>query len=444
MAADNEEAEVTTSAPPPPLVLDGTAKLQLAVLLGTNFLIQMGVGMIITVLPLFAQSIGFGAAGIGLIIALPQLTKLALNLPIGHLVDVYGRKPCLVWGSLIDAAGQLATGLSTALAPLVPARLLVGVGSATGGVTGPATTAYTMDVVGNFPDHSGTLLGLIQAVGFLAFAVGPTIGGWLAERTTPAMPFLVLGLMQLVCVPLKLLLPETLTAERRAIIEAENAPNSNANAEGGGGDGMASTDGAGGLAGLRTSMGGMFASYRQLLADPRQIALLAMKCGFLCGLSLILTVVPLHATSVIGASAVELGRLYSFVTLLALPLSVLAGVMADRIGRKPLAIAGALTTALSIASVPFTSGKLGYSVVRALWSSGEALLITAYSALSLDVTPKERRGARNSLDNQVSDVALLFLPLIIGAVGQLVSVNAAFWLASVLMVGSVGVVAKLL
>ena len=49
-------------------------------------------------------------------------------------------------------------------------------------------------------------------------------------------------------------------------------------------------------------------------------------------------------------------------------------------------------------------------MVRALWSSGEALLITAYSALSLDVTPKEKRGARNSLDNQVSDVALLFLP----------------------------------
>ena len=181
--------------------------------------------MIITVLPLFAQSIGFGAAGIGLIIALPQLTKLALNLPIGHLVDVYGRKPCLVWGSLIDAAGQLATGLSTALAPLVPARLLVGVGSATAASRAPRRPAYTMDVVGNFPDHSGTLLGLIQAVGFLAFAVGPTIGGWLAERTTPAMPFLVLAVDAAVCVPLKLLLPETLTAERGAIIEAENAPN---------------------------------------------------------------------------------------------------------------------------------------------------------------------------------------------------------------------------
>ena len=57
---------------------------------------------------------------------------------------------------------------------------------------------------------------------------------------------------------------------------------------------------------------------------------------------------------------VELGRLYGFVAapLQQLPLSVLAGVMADRIGRKPLAIAGALTTALSIAGVPFTSGKL--------------------------------------------------------------------------------------
>ena len=45
-------------------------------------------------------------------------------------------------------------------------------------------------------------------------------------------------------------------------------------------------------------------------------------------------------------------------------------------------------------------------------SAGEALLITAYTALALDVTPEAQRGARTSLDNQVGDVALLFLPVL--------------------------------
>ena len=287
------------SPPPPPLVLDRTAKVQLAVLLSTNFMIQMGVGMIIVVLPLFAQSIGLGAAGVGLMIALPQLSKLAANLPIGYLVDVRGRKPFLIWGALIDAIGQLVTALSVSIGQLVPARLIVGVGSATGSVTGPATTAYTMDVVGKYPDHSGVLLGVLQAVGFLAFAVGPAVGGRIAERFGPKAPFLLLGLMQLICVPLKLLLPETLTAEQIAQNKASADAAASASAD------AAAVSRSGPLSGLRTSMGGMMTSYKQLLADKRQIALLAMKCSFLCGLSLILTVVPLHATAAIGASATE-------------------------------------------------------------------------------------------------------------------------------------------
>lgn len=370
--------------PPAPLVLDGAAKLQLAVLLSTNFMIQMGVGMIIVVLPLFAKSIGLGGAGVGLMIALPQLSKLALNLPVGHLVDVRGRKPFLIWGALIDAIGQLATALSVTIGQLVPARLIVGVGSATGSVTGPATTAYTMDVIGKYPDHSGTLLGVLQAVGFLAFAVGPALGGRMAERLGPTAPFLALGLMQLICVGLKLLLPETLTAEQIA----QNRANTAAAA-------VARTGSDDGESGMRSSMAGMLDSYRGLLSDRRQIALLAMKCSFLTGLSLILTVVPLHATATIGASAAELGQLYSFVTLLSLFLSPIAGVLADRVGRKWLAVGGALATAAGIAAIPLAASKTTYCLLRALWSAGEALLITAYSALALDVTPEAQRGARN-------------------------------------------------
>ena len=42
--------------------------------------------------------------------------------------------------------------------------------------------AYTMDVVGKYPEQAGLLNGIIQAFGFLAFACGPAIGGMLAER----------------------------------------------------------------------------------------------------------------------------------------------------------------------------------------------------------------------------------------------------------------------
>ena len=59
---------------------------------------------------------------------------------------------------------EVLTASSTTLGQLVPARLLVGVGSATGGTVGTATTAYTMDVVGKYPEHSGVIFGAIQVL----------------------------------------------------------------------------------------------------------------------------------------------------------------------------------------------------------------------------------------------------------------------------------------
>ena len=60
------------------------------------------------------------------------------------------------------------TAAASTMTQLVPARLIVGVGSATGGSTGAAATAYQMDVLAKYPEHSGRLLGVIQALGFLA------------------------------------------------------------------------------------------------------------------------------------------------------------------------------------------------------------------------------------------------------------------------------------
>ena len=410
------DADANVDGAAVPLKFDRTTKLQLSILLLTNFLVQMGIGMLIVILPLFCESIGLGALGVGILVAVPQLTKLLFNLPVGHLVDVVGRKPPLIAGALLDAVGQFLTASATTISGLVPARLIIGVGSATGSVTGPATLAYTMDVVGKYPAQAGLLNGVIQAFGFLAFAIGPFLGGILAQRYSPKVPFLIFGVLQLVCVPLKMLLPETLPPERR------KAP---------------------GLRSMGSVLEGIFATYRALLADKRQVALLLVKTSFLCGLSLILTIVPLHATAAWGASAADLGRVASLGTLLCLFVSPLAGYLADKVGRKPLAIGGSLVSALAVATMPVISSKLPYYFARIAWAVGEAFTITAYSTIALDVTPEDQRGARNSLDNQVGDVALLFLPVLFGVVGQ-TSFAAAFWLAASLMVVCNLLVANLL
>jgi len=91
------------------------------------------------------------------------------------------------------------------------------------------------------------------------------------------MPFKVLAAVLLLTTPLKMLLPET------------RCGGGNVGVVGGiqSEYGLQTAKGVG----LVGSMKGAIASYRALLADRRQVALLAMKLSFFCGLSLILTIV---------------------------------------------------------------------------------------------------------------------------------------------------------
>jgi MFS family permease len=96
----------------------------------SQFLLNAGFGVVIPVLPFYAQSFGLGAMGVGAIVSAPAIARIMLNLPLGKAADIYGRKPLMVGGTALSAVAQFGTGLSTDFASVVALRLLVGVGSA--------------------------------------------------------------------------------------------------------------------------------------------------------------------------------------------------------------------------------------------------------------------------------------------------------------------------
>ena len=73
------------------------------VLLGSQFVLFVGVGALLPALPLYAQSIGLSGSANGVVLSAPALAMLLLNLPAGKLVDSWGRKQMMVAGMLIIA-----------------------------------------------------------------------------------------------------------------------------------------------------------------------------------------------------------------------------------------------------------------------------------------------------------------------------------------------------
>ena len=65
-------------------MLTQQAKTQLGVVLVSSALLQLGIGMIVPILPAYASSVGLTEAHVGVVIAVPAMARACLNLPAGH------------------------------------------------------------------------------------------------------------------------------------------------------------------------------------------------------------------------------------------------------------------------------------------------------------------------------------------------------------------------
>jgi DHA1 family multidrug resistance protein-like MFS transporter len=132
--------------------------------------------------------------------------------------------------------------------------------------------------------------------------------------------------------------------------------------------------------------------------------------------------------------------IFSAFTIVSTPLTIPGGIMSDKVGRKPLVIAGLLLYALASALFPFSTESYDWIFVRALQGAGAGLFFPAITALLAEVTSSEERGHAMSVYNIGLGVGLALGPasggLLFDRYGIFVPffVCAAFALLSVVLV----------
>ena len=94
----------------------------------------------------------------------------------------------------------------------------------------------------------------------------------------------------------------------------------------------------------------------------------------------------------IGGSAFEVGLVTGAFAITGLACRPIAGNLADRRGRRPIVIAGALLSAVAGALYFIPAGVPGLVVARLFLGAGEGLVYTAGSAWVVDLAPIEKRG----------------------------------------------------
>ena len=346
----------------------------LVVILTTVFIDLVGFGIVIPVLPFYAEGTKFNATPrmVGLLFASYSVMQLIFSPILGGLSDKYGRRPVLLVSIIGTGIGFLIIGFAETLPMLFLGRILDGI---TGGNISTAQ-AYIADITTK--ENRATGMGLIGAAFGVGFVFGPAIGGILS-RWGIYVPFLfAAGLCFANAILLYFRLPETVTAQR----PPEN----------------------------RAARGRGFGQLFKAIKEPSLAFVLTIYFLFIVSFSIMTSSFSFYTMFRFGYDAQHTGLLFAYVGIIAIVIQGgLIGRLVKRFGELPLIITGALCFAISLFAVPFVGpaagGLAGLLIGGGVFSMGNSLATPALLGLASKNAPPDQQGTILGVMQSVASLA---------------------------------------
>lgn len=140
------------------------------------FLVFLGAGLVIPVLPTLKEQMHFSGTTMGMMISIFAIAQLVASPVAGALSDKIGRKKLIAIGMIIFSFSELLFGLAQAKTGFYISRALGGVAAA---MLMPSVTAYVADMttIAERPKA----MGLVSAAISGGFIIGPGVGGFIAH-----------------------------------------------------------------------------------------------------------------------------------------------------------------------------------------------------------------------------------------------------------------------
>ena len=156
-----------------------------------SFLLSMGQGVLIPVLPIFARdTFQSGDLLVGFAIAARHFGTMGFDVPAGILINRFGLQRTMISGVILFGISSIIAGLSGSFSILLFSRLLAGASFALWSIS---RHAYIASVVPN--ESRGKALSLFGGLGRIATIIGPLMGGILAEFISIRSPFFFQGII---------------------------------------------------------------------------------------------------------------------------------------------------------------------------------------------------------------------------------------------------------
>ena len=343
------------------------------------------------ILPLYLVSFGASSTVIGGVMAVFTITATVMRIPVGLLIDRIGRKPFLIAGVALFAAGNFGYMWAPSILLMLPFRMLHGIGWS-GCTTAVATLAA--DIAPQ--KRRGELIGYAAMASSLGGAIGPVAGFALLQRFEFSGVFL--GAAALLFVSLIL---------GAFVREPEHPPRNN-----------------------RREL-----KWIDLLVIPETL-LPAVAVAFLSfGHGGILTFLPIHALKLGLENPGLWFGLYALCLLLSRPV---AGPLSDRISRRAVIIPGLILNLLGIGILALASSPAWLMAAAVVAGLGTGAAQPALMTVAVDQTSAQRRGQSMAQYQCFYDLGIGLGSLTLGAFLDLVDQNFSLMYAATAVVALIG------
>jgi EmrB/QacA subfamily drug resistance transporter len=375
---------------------------------------------------------------------------------MGKLADIYGRKRMFVLGVGIFTIGSFACSLSWNILALLVFR---GVQAAGGSMIVPAAFAAMSSAA---PENKqGRTMGVLWAVTMIGPIIGPNIGGYVVQTFGWRFIFYInipIGITAIILAHAiheshgtakhhidaigALLLGGSLVALLLGIINLET---------------VALTD-------VRVFplfiVAGIllvaFVIYEKRASEPiinmaviSRGDILAFNLAMMTtimGMTCIALFVPSFGQLVLKLSVQDSGTILTAYTGTIFVMSLVGGMLIDKLGAKPLMLAGLATSCFAFIGLALFGSNLLFLILLLIIAAlGWGVVTNGFQVTILGITPKSEKGSSSAILNTFRGIGGVFTPLIGGYFLSRQSSNVAFhsifWTAAILLVISIALVA---
>jgi len=341
----------------------------LGILFLVVFIDLLGFGMVIPVMPLYAEELGAPKAWIGLLLTGYSAMQFVFAPIWGRLSDRLGRRPMLLASIAMTAVGFVGYALAPTFAWLLASRLFAGAATANLAIA----RAYVADVT--TPETRAKGMGIIGASFGLGFILGPFIGGVLSTYVSVSAPgYAAAILASLNGVAAWFILPEP-----PARVKAPQRPR--------------------------------FAAITGELRHPGIRRVLLTSLVTILAFSALEATFSLIANDVFALDRKNVNWLFAYIGVLAVVVQGgLIGPLPRRFGEVRLLVAGLVMQAVTFALLPYAGSTVGLLVVLAPLSLGSGISNPSLSSLLSRMAHRDDQGGTLGIGESVSAMGRIIGP----------------------------------